>query len=197
VRKREAAEDRLLQRRDRVLGRNTGGYGRSAGLSVAGLEADDDGMPSTKSRMIKKRKTTNRRGDIYSDDEDPTMPRHRTREDEYDREDDFVADSDEEPEMYDDGEAEEEVLDEGDDDLDKDDLEIEGRQTVLDDRTRGDKGRDRGKLSKRSRMDEIEAEDDDAEGEEDTEFLKQTSLLDNAGGGGRKRRVIDDDDEEE
>lgn len=194
MRKREAAEDRLLLRRDRVLGRS--GMGRSAGLSVAGLE-DDDGMPATKSR---KRRRPNRRGDIYSDGEDSDAPRARTREDEYDHDDGFLASSDEEPEIYEDGGEEEEILAESDD-PDRDDLEIEGRQTVIKDRTRG--GASSSK--KRSRMDEIEEqeddEDDDAEAEEDTEYLKRQAAgaegSPAAVAAGRRRRVIDDDDEDE
>lgn len=199
MRKREAAEDRLLVRRDRVLGRSGLG-GRSAGLSVAGLE-DDDGMPSTRT---KKRRKINRRGDIYSDDEDPDAPRARTREDEYDREDDFLASSDEEPEVYDDGD-EEEVLAESDD-PDRDDLEIEGRQTIIEDRTRGGaskSSRPKPKSKpKRSRMDEIEDEEDDIEAEDDTEYLRRQSAAGDGspGGvaaGGRRRRVVSDEDDDE
>lgn len=205
MRKREAAEDRLLQRRDRVLNRSTGGggYGRSAGLSVAGLEADDDGMPSTRSKMVKRRKTSNRNGDIYSDDEDPTMPRHRTREDEYDREDDFLADSDEEPEMFDE-DGEEDVLDDEDeDDAEEDDLVVENvdkNRSVGKSRDKEKKVQDKpnagANKDRRSRMDEIEGdEDEDAEGEEDTEFLKNAAA--SGLGGGRKRRVIDDDEDDD
>lgn len=198
LRKREAAEDRILSRRDRALGRAGMGGGRSAGLSVAGLE-DDDGMPSTRT---KKRRKINRNGDIYSDDEDPDAPRGRTREDEYDRDDDFLADSDEEPAVYEDGD-EEEVLAESDDDPDRDDLEIEGRQTVIEDRTRGGASKPKPKSKpKRSRMDEIEEEDDDAEAEEDTEYLRRQSAAGEGspGGvaaGGRRRRVVSDEDDDE
>lgn len=51
---------------------------------------------------------------------------------------------------------------------------------------------------RRSRMDEIEGdEDEDAEGEEDTEFLKNAAAGGLGAGGGRKRRVIDDDEDED
>jgi len=179
ARKREAAEDRLLMRRDRVLGRSGhGGIGR-AGLSVAGLE-DDEGMPAARARKAAnlRRKKANRRGDIYSEDEDDTMPRGRTREDEYDREDDFLADSEEEPEVYDDAEGEE-VEPEEDDDPDVDDLEIVGRKTVLDERKRGGERRvDREGTPKRS------ADDDAVERTGSPQVRK-------------KRRVIDDDEEDE
>ena len=113
ARKQANARDRVDVRKERVLGRS--GFGRG-GLSVAGLE-DDDGMPTTRTRTANpkgaRRPKRNRRGSIYSDDEDENMPRGRTREDEYDREDDFVAASDEELETYeDDGELPEDASDE-------------------------------------------------------------------------------------
>ncbi|EXJ85433.1 hypothetical protein A1O1_05797 [Capronia coronata CBS 617.96] len=192
-RKREAAEDRLLMRRDRVLGR--AGIGRlgGAGLSVAGLE-DDDGMPLARGKKSTnaRRRRANRRGDIYSDDEDENMPRSRGREDEYDREDDFLAASDEEPEIYEDGDAEE-VEAEEDDDPDVDDLEIEGRETVIENRTRGGNERDR-----RER---------DRDRARDRESTPKRAASDDEGGADpapagtpqarKKRRVIDDDEDEE
>ena len=48
-RRREAAEDRLLGRRERVLGRGLGGPGGRAGLSIAGLEDEDGTMGLTAS----------------------------------------------------------------------------------------------------------------------------------------------------
>lgn len=179
--KRENAEERQTMKRQGVLGRAGLGPSRGAGLSVAGLE-DDMGMPI--SRGTKKRRKTNRRGEIYSDDEDETMPRGRTREDEYDREDDFLVDSDEEPEEYDDNDG---LPDDDDEDPDRDDLEIEGRETVIEDRGR------RERTPKRSRMDEIdEDDDDDAEGEPDDELLRNSPQA-----ARKKRRVIDDDEDDQ
>lgn len=198
IRKREAAEERNLVRKDRVLGRS-GGYGRGGGtgLSVAGLE-DEDGMPTargTKGSRIKKR-PYNRRGDIYSDDEDETMPRGRTREDEYDREDDFLAASDEEPETYEDDDEEEEEEEEVEaEDDDVDDPEIEGRETVIQERTRAgpdrsrEKGKSRGKDSTPKRA---LSEDDDAAGEDDV-----TPGAPGSPQARKKRRVIDDDEDDE
>jgi len=180
-RKRENAEDRLTMKRNTVLGR--AGLGpRTGGLSVAGLE-DEMGMPISRGRkkMVGRRKF-NKHGEIYSDDEDETLPRGRTREDEYDREDDFLADSDEEPELYG---GDDDMLDdeEEDDDPDKDDLEIEGKQTVIEERPKRKEG-----TPKRSRMDDLE--EDDAEGEPDDELLAQAQNR-------KKRRVVEDEDEEE
>lgn len=191
-RKREAAEDRLLMRKDRVLGRSgLGRMGGAGGLSIAGLE-DDDGMPLARGKKTKsKRRKSNRRGDIYSDDEDEDMPRGRGREDEYDREDDFLAASDEEPEIYEDDEGEEIEAGE-DEDPDVDDLEIEGRETVIENRTRGGArdGGGRERTPKRSARDV--AADEDAEAEDDLEdrLLGNPQVR-------KKRRIIDDDEEDE
>lgn len=64
------------------------------GLTAAGLE-DDDGMLAT--RPVKKRPRPNRRGEIYSDDEED---HGRHRQDSYEV-DDFVADDDEDLEEVD------------------------------------------------------------------------------------------------
>ncbi|KEF58037.1 uncharacterized protein A1O9_05960 [Exophiala aquamarina CBS 119918] len=191
-RKVEAARERLITRKDRVMGRaGMGGRLGGTGLSIAGLE-DEDGMPGARGSHLKakaKRRKTNRRGEIYSDDEDEDMPRGR-REDEYDREDDFLAASDEEPEIYDDDGDEVEAED---DDPDVDDLEIEGRDTVVDSRTRGEqqgrsRGRERGSTPKRSASGGGgEDDDDDTAGP-----LPQGSPQ-----RGKRRRIIDDDDEDE
>ncbi|KAK5095208.1 hypothetical protein LTR70_003634 [Exophiala xenobiotica] len=180
-RKRENAEERLTMKRNNVLGRAGLGGGRG-GLSVAGLE-DDMGMPLSRGKMKKSKRKMNRHGEIYSDDEDETLPRGRTREDEYDREDDFLADSDEEPEQY----GDDDLLDDEEDDPDKDDLEIKGKKTVLEDRPR----KERERTPKRSRMDELD-EDEDAEGEPDDELLRQSPQQVR-----KKRRVVEDEDEEE
>ncbi|KAJ9498656.1 hypothetical protein H2202_005842 [Exophiala xenobiotica] len=177
-RKVENAQDRILLRKDRVLGRSGLG-GRSGGLSIAGLE-DDEGMPTARGTKSKARPKRNRRGEIYSDDEDEDYPRGRGREDEYDREDDFLAASDEEPEVYDD-EAQE-VEAEEEDDPDVDDLAIDGRDTVVENRTRGGiRERDRGSTPKRAAADD---EDEDTAPRDSPQARK-------------KRRVIDDDEDDE
>ena len=173
-RRQQNAEDKQFSRRDRVLGRS--GLSRGAGLSVAGLE-DEDGMPTT-ARPKKAKPRRNQRGDIYSEDEDEGYPRNRTKEDEYDLDDGFMAASDEEPEIYDDVDAPGE-----DDDPDVDDLEIEGRETVVAGKTRGEQDRaGREETPKRSREGGDEA-------------------APTSGGsphaGRKKRRVIDDDDDDE
>ena len=167
-RKREAQIERETGRKERVLGRR--GLGRGGvGLTIGGLE-DEDGMPTAKARKPARR-AGNRRGDIYSDDEDDGYPRGRTREDEYDQDDGFLAASDEEPEIFDD---EAENAEENDPDVD--DLEIEGRQTVIKSKSRSD----RQETPKRSQGD----------AEEDAAVMGSPLTR-------KKRRVIDDDEDDE
>ena len=178
-RKRRNAQEALETRREQTLRR--GGVGGRGGLSVAGLE-DDEGMPTARGRKAKARKRrTNRRGEIYSDDEDDTMPRGRTREDEYDLEDDFLADSDEEPEIY--GEEEEEdVLDEDDEDAEGEGDDAAPAPPPTSGTQRNVKERVR---EKRSATPKRPAEDDDAG--QGTMGSPQAR---------KKRRVIDDDEDE-
>lgn len=176
-RKRENAEERLTMKRNNVLGRGLGGGRAGGGLSVAGLE-DDMGMPVSRGKKKQKGRRVNRHGEIYSDDEDETMPRGRTREDEYDRADDFVADSDEEPEQYGDGDSLLDDEEEEDDELDRADKQIRERPR-----------KERAGTPKRRTMDEID--DDDAEGEPDDELLRQSPQQ-----ARKKRRVIDDEEDE-
>ncbi|EEP80911.1 conserved hypothetical protein [Uncinocarpus reesii 1704] len=116
ARRRQLAADRDLDRGRRVgLPGRTGG----AGLTIAGLEGDD--TLAARGRGGKKpKRRTNRRGEIYSDDEDEYGRRGRTREDEYDEDDGFLVRSDEEVEIEEDEGDEEEILDEDDN------LEAEG-----------------------------------------------------------------------
>ncbi len=173
-RKRLANEDKQLSRRDKVLGR--AGVSRGTGLSIADLE-DEDGMPTTtRPKKGATRPKRNRSGDIYSDDEDEGYPRGRTKEDEYDLEDGFMAASDEEPEIYEDEDAPGE---QDDDDPDVDDLEIEGRQTLVEGKTRGEAERGRDVTPKRAAEEEV------------------PPVAGSPHAGRKKRRVIDDDDDDE
>ena len=206
-RRREAAEDKLLTRRDRVLGR--AGVNPRAGLSVAGLEGDDDaGMRGSSSRRAgnsaAKRRRTNRHGIIYSSDEDESHPRGRTREDEYDEDDGFLVGSDEEIETFDSGAGE--TPEEENEDPDVDDLEIEGHKTVVDSSTRGgerDRNKDRELLSPGAGKG-VRAGDSRSRSRGGTPA--RPTDVDMAGGavtqgspsaGRKKRRVIDDDDDDE
>ena len=165
-RKVQLAEEKAEERRKNKLGGRMPFTSRGAGgLSEGFLEGDDD-MPSARRPTKKKKPRSNRRGEILTSSEDDGYPRGRNREDEYDREDDFLAASDEEGDV----EAD-------DDDPDVDDLDIEGRDTVVANKTRG--GREG--TPKRS------AQDDD---------------IDEGGGAAspqarKKRRVIDSDEDDD
>ncbi|PLB44035.1 hypothetical protein P170DRAFT_418597 [Aspergillus steynii IBT 23096] len=114
ARRRQQLADRELDRGRRVGVSRTGG----AGLTVGGLE-DDDGLLTTRPRAKKPRKP-NRRGEIYTDDEEDYDRKGRTREDEYDEDDGFLVGSDEEPEVADD--------DEDEDLLEDEDMDAEGEE---------------------------------------------------------------------
>ncbi|KAI9712946.1 MAG: hypothetical protein M1828_001505 [Chrysothrix sp. TS-e1954] len=111
ARKREAQDQRQKERTGRVLG-SRGLH--TAGLTAGALEDEDDfgggagsgRLPSVRKPRAKRRRT----GEIYSDEEEDYGRRGRTREDEYDQEDDFLAASDEEEEV---AEESEEDIDEG------------------------------------------------------------------------------------
>ncbi|KAL4796525.1 Leo1-like protein-domain-containing protein [Aspergillus venezuelensis] len=112
ARRREQLADRELDRgRKFGMSHRTGG----AGLTVGGLE-DNAGLLSTRPRAKKPRRP-NRRGEIYTDDEDEYANRGRTKEDEYDDDDGFLVNSDED--------VEEDGGDDDDDDI-LDDVDAEG-----------------------------------------------------------------------
>jgi RNA polymerase-associated protein LEO1 len=115
ARRRQQLAERELDRGRRVgFSHRSGG----AGLTVGGLE-DDDGLLATRPRARKPRKP-NRRGEIYTDDEEDYDRRGRTREDEYDEDDGFLVGSDEEPEIVEDDEDEEILVD--------DEMDAEGEE---------------------------------------------------------------------
>ncbi|KAL2831991.1 Leo1-like protein-domain-containing protein [Aspergillus cavernicola] len=116
ARRREQLADREMDRGRRFgMSHRTGG----AGLTVGGLE-DDDGLLTTRPRAKKPRRP-NRRGEIYTDDEEDYDRRGRTKEDEYDEDDGFLVGSDEELE----------VGDEDDEDiLEDEDMDAEGEDEV-------------------------------------------------------------------
>jgi RNA polymerase-associated protein LEO1 len=120
ARRRQQLQERELDRGSRR------GYGRTggAGLTVGGLE-DDDLLSRPRA---KKPRRPNRRGEIYTDDEEDYDRRGRTREDEYDEDDGFLVGSDEEPEVVDDEEDE--------DILEDEDMDAEGEEEEAPARTK-------------------------------------------------------------
>lgn len=109
-RKMQASVMRESERAHRTFARR--GLTRGGvGLTVDDLEEEEGSTPTRAKGQPKKNKRRAARDD-YSDDDD--MPRGRTREDEYDRTDDFLVDTDEEEEEVDGGDDdEEEAVDEG------------------------------------------------------------------------------------
>ena len=177
-RKRENQESREKERANRALGRRGLAGGQ---LTIGALEDDDELGTGTRrgqtgSRKKQKTRRINHTGEIYSDDEEPGL-RGRTKEDEYDEEDDFVAGSDEEDEIVDDDNEEEEDIDE----------KIEKSE------------RARGKKRDTPENEHEEAEQD-AEGEPDDAVADGPTASRGEEGSpqarSKRRRVIDDDDEE-
>jgi RNA polymerase-associated protein LEO1 len=176
-RRREAAAARA----DQQTGRVRSGIG--GGLTLDDLEKGGSrSMGSRKKRAAPSGpKRARRRADYDSDDD---MPHGRSREDEYDLEDDFLAPSDEEDmegEEGGDDESEEEV-----DDGSEDEKEPEPKKRKTEAAPRGP---------------DVDAEGDsdiDAEGEPDDLGVPAESATtgDGAAGRGRKRNVIEDDDDE-
>ncbi|KAL1967545.1 hypothetical protein VTN77DRAFT_3060 [Rasamsonia byssochlamydoides] len=111
-----------LAEREQTRTSRRGAYRYPAGgLTVGGLE-DEDGMATTRARPAKKPRA-NRRGEIYTDEEEEYDRRGRTREDRYDEDDGFLVGSDEEPEVVEDDEEEEEELEDEDMDAEGEDDE--------------------------------------------------------------------------
>jgi RNA polymerase-associated protein LEO1 len=104
---------REAERTNRTLSKH--GLGRSVGGGLSMNDLEGDGGPSRKrGAAITPKKRRPARRDMDSDTDEGMGPRGRTREDEYDKTDDFLADSDEEEEDAEgdeeDEEEEEEVI---------------------------------------------------------------------------------------
>ncbi|KAF4637427.1 hypothetical protein G7Y89_g648 [Cudoniella acicularis] len=149
------------------------GRGRSGGLlNVEDLEGRRRAPGS--GRKMAGVKRPKRRPEYDSDDD---LPRGRHREDEYDKEDDFLASSDEE-------------LDgpEGDDDEEEE---------MLDDESERDEPK--AKKQKTSKPEETSDADADADAEadlDDDEALAAPIATEGPAGRGRKRNIIEDDEDE-
>ncbi|TGO66486.1 hypothetical protein BOTNAR_0060g00260 [Botryotinia narcissicola] len=160
---------RAQRRREAQLDRASQSTGRRVGVG-AGLTLDDlDGRPGRRGpRKPAGAKRPRRRPEYDSDDD---LPRGRNREDEYDKEDDFLASSDEElEEGGGDDDEEEEILDESDE-------------------------APRHKKQKTSKPAEDSDADADAEADLDDEDVVQAPHAE-TGGNRRKRNIIEDDDDE-
>jgi RNA polymerase-associated protein LEO1 len=145
------------------------GRGRSGGLTVDDLEGRS-GRRAPAGRKAGGVKRPRRRPEYDSDDD---LPQGRAREDEYDKDDGFLASSDEELEEGEGEDDEEELLDDESDDEPK------------------------AKKQKPSRPEENSDADADAEADlDDDEALAPLVTNEAPSGRGRKRNVIEDDEDE-
>jgi RNA polymerase-associated protein LEO1 len=144
------------------------------GLSVEDLEGRGGRRAPGSGRKPPGAKRPRRRPEYDSDDD---LPRGKTREDEYDKEDDFLASSDED-------------LEEG---LEGDDDEEE---ELIDDES--DREEPKAKKQKTSKAEETSDADADAEAdfEDDEVVAAPVSGEPATAGRGRKRNIIEDDDDE-
>lgn len=164
----EAAEKermKLQRRRETAAARATQQVSRGPRAAAGGLSVGDlEGRP-----MAKKPAKSRPRRSRYDDDSDDDRPRGRGNQDEYDREDDFLASSDEEEELVEDDDEDEEMID---DDSGKDEPKSKG----------GNKARQHDS-------------DVDADGEADTDAPEAVAAEATASRG-KRRNIIEDDDDE-
>jgi RNA polymerase-associated protein LEO1 len=142
--------------------------GGRGGLSVDDLEGRS-GRRAPGAGRNKGAKPRRRRPEYDSDDE---LPRGKTREEEYDKEDDFIASSDEELE------------DQGDDDEEEEPEEESDREEP------------KSKRQKTSRPADLSDADADAEADLDDDEAPAAPISTEPTGRGRKRLIIEDDDDE-
>ncbi|KAJ8061107.1 hypothetical protein OCU04_010181 [Sclerotinia nivalis] len=159
---------RAQRRREAQLERASQSTGRRPGIG-AGLTLDDlDGRSGRRGpRKPAGAKRPRRRPEYDSDDD---LPRGRNREDEYDKEDDFLASSDEELEEGGGDDDDEEILDESDE-------------------------APRHKKQKTSKPAEESDADADADADLDDDEIVQAPHAE-VSGNRRKRNIIEDDDDE-
>lgn len=171
--RREAQELRERERAGRALGKR--GLGGSGGLTVGGLEDDDElgagvgGGRRTGLGSKRAKPRRQRRGEILTDEEEDYGRRGNNKEDEYDEEDDFVAPSDEEEEVVDDDEDEDEGIE----------LEPSRRKEAPQ--------KERPSSPKRSRKAENTGEDEADEPPADGSPVARS----------KRRRVIDEDEDDD
>jgi RNA polymerase-associated protein LEO1 len=151
-----------------VGGRRLGG-----GLSVDDLEGRGGRRAPGSGRKPAGAKRPRRRPEYDSDDD---LPRGRNKEDEYDKEDDFLADSDEE-------------LEEGDGDDDEE-------EELIDEESEAEEPK--AKKLKQSKPEELSDADADADAEADLddEDAPSQPVASEPVARGRNRNVIEDDDDE-
>lgn len=161
----EAAEKermKLQRRRETAAARATQQVTRGPRTAAGGLSIGD-----LEGRSAKKPTKSRPRRDRY-DDSDDDRPRGRGNQDEYDREDDFLASSDDEEEPVEDDEDEDEEM-------------------IDDDSDHKSKG------ANKSREHDSDA---DADGEADTDIPGTAAAAEATVPRGKRRNIIEDDDDE-
>lgn len=168
-----AEKERLKAQRRRETAAEKASLPRrpGGGLSVEDLEGRGGSRASGSGRKPPGAKRPRRRPEYDSDDD---LPRGRNREDEYDKEDDFLASSDED-------------LEEGAEDEDEE-------EEMVDDES--EREEPRSKKLKSSKPEESSDADADAEADLDDEAPPPVTS-ESTGGRGRKRNIIEDDDDDE
>jgi RNA polymerase-associated protein LEO1 len=179
-----AEKERLRAQRRRETAAEKASLGVSRRPGNSGLNVDDlEGRGGRRApgpgRKPPGAKRARRRAEYDSDDD---LPRGRTREDEYDKEDDFLADSDEELEVGEEVDDEDDMLD---DESEKEEPKAKKQKT-------------KSKPEETSATDADADADADAEADlDDDEAPAPAASSEPSGGRGRKgRNIIEDDDDE-
>jgi len=174
-----AEKDRLRAQRRRETAAEKASLGVSRRPGLGGLNVDDlEGRGGRRlagsGRKPSGAKRPRRRPEYDSDDD---LPHGRTREDEYDKEDDFLADSDEEIEVGDDDDDDDEMIE---DESEKEEPKAKKQKT-------------------QSKSEELSDADADAEADlVDDEAPALITSSEPAGSRGRKgRHIIEDDDDDD
>ncbi|KAL3420903.1 hypothetical protein PVAG01_07348 [Phlyctema vagabunda] len=175
----QAEKERMkMQRRRETAAAKADDRGRArgigAGLSVDDLEGRSGRRAPGSGRKPPGPKRPRRTAEYDSDDD---MPRGRIREDEYDKNDDFLASSDEDLE-------------------DGPELDDDDEEEMLDDESERDEPK-RKKQKKAPKQDELSDADADADADADLDDDAPTASAEATSGRGRKRNVIEDDDDDE
>ena len=206
-RKRENQEARERERTQRTTGRR--GVGVARGLSVGGLEDGETAKDSrhgaganrrrlrTCNAPRKQKSRRSRNGEIYSDEEEEFGRRLRTKEDEYDKEDDFVAESDEEDvpvESEDDDEHDVQGDLEPDAEGDADDDHVDGSTQAR--AHFSNKRKDMGGLAEEAEIDAEGDPDDEPVPAIGSSGAARHAKANSPNMRNKRRRIIEDDDED-
>lgn len=171
-----AEKEHMRAQRRRETAAEKATHPRGTMGSRGGLTLDDlEGRPGRRApgagrKTAKPRRST--RADY--DDSDEELPRGRNREDEYDKDDGFIAGSDEDME---------------------EDEEEEDEEEILDDESDRDEHRSKKQKTSKSKPEEVSDADADAEADLDDDEAPVPATTEPSNRG-RNRHIIEDDDDE-